>query len=319
MSLIRTACPTDDPALHALWRECFGAGAGAAPQLPALYALDPDRHRRTFVAVRADGTLDAVVVYVPRAIRDAQGTPVRVGGIGSVAARPEARGRGLVRALLAEAAELMRAESCAWSLLFTGVPGVYTGSGWQTFPTRLRAGALGSTPLARSPYKIRPARPADLPFLTQLSRSAAPLSTVRSEADWHTRLPAWYGPLRGWLVAEDPNTNRPVGWATAAHHEGAGKAEGAVDVREYAATGAGPLAALFAAIAGRARRAGLRWALLRGPEPGPAVLEALPHLMTGAEVRTEHVGMVRPLLAGPERVHAVPRAPGAVHWFGDSF
>ncbi|MEU7045583.1 hypothetical protein AB0A77_31630 [Streptomyces varsoviensis] len=91
-----------------------------------------------------------------------------------------------------------------------------------------------------------------------------------------------------------------------------------MDVREYAATGAGPLAVLFATVAGRARRAGLRWAPLRGPEPGPAVLEALPHLLTGAEVRTEHVGMVR-LLAGPERVHAVPRAPGAVHWFGDSF
>ncbi|MFE7116684.1 GNAT family N-acetyltransferase [Streptomyces sp. NPDC057654] len=309
MSLIRTARPADEPALHALWAACFGA----APQLPVVYALDPDRHRHTFLAVSDDGTIDAVVVYVPRDIRDAEGVPVRVGGIGSVATRPEARGRGLIRALLQEAAATMRAESCAWSLLFTGTPGVYTGSGWQTFPTQLREGSLSETPPGRSPYRVRPAHPADLPHLAQPSCSSSPLSTVRTEADWRTRLPAWYGPLSEWLVAEDPATGRPAGWAVAAH----GKR--AVDVREYAATETGALTALFAAVAARARHGGLREARLRGPAPGPAVLEALPHLMTGATVRTEHIGMIRPLLAPPEHAQAVPRAPGAVHWYGDSF
>ncbi|MEV0262414.1 GNAT family N-acetyltransferase [Streptomyces sp. NPDC050617] len=309
MSLIRTARPADEPALHALWDACFGA----APHLPALYALDPGRHRRTFLAVRDDGTIDAVVVYVPRDIRDAEGAPVRVGGIGSVATRPEACGRGLIRSLLQAAAATMRAESCAWSLLFTGTPGVYTGSGWQTFPTRLHEGALGNVLPGGSPYRVRPARPADLPHLARLPRSARPLSTVRTEADWRTRLPAWYGPPREWLVAQDPDTGRPAGWAVAAHDAGA------VDVREYAATGPGALAALFAAVAARARHAGLRAARLRGPAPGPAVLEALPHLMTGVTVRTEHMGMIRPLLAPPEHAHAVPRAPEAVHWYGDSF
>ncbi len=207
----------------------------------------------------------------------------------------------------------MRAESCAWSLLFTGTPGVYTGSGWTTFPTHLREGALGGAPPAPSPYRIRAACPADLPYLAQLSRAARPLSAVRTATDWRTRLPAWYGPPRDWLVAQGPDTARPVGWAVAAH------GEETVDVREYAATGTDVLAALFGAVAARARHAGLRGARLHGPAPGPAVLEALPHLMTGATVRTEHFGMIRPLLAPPERAHAVPRAPGAVHWYGDSF
>ncbi|MEV0280291.1 GNAT family N-acetyltransferase [Streptomyces sp. NPDC050610] len=309
MSLIRTARPADEPALHALWGECFGS----APHLPALYALDPARHRRTFLAARDDGTVDAVVVYVPRDIHDADGAPLRVGGIGSVATRPEARGQGLVRALLQEAAAAMRAESCAWSLLFTGTPGVYTGSGWQTFPTHLREGALSGAPPGRSPYRVRPACPADLPYLAELSCTAAPLSTIRTESDWRTRLPAWYGPTHGWLVAQDPHTARPAGWAAAAH---GGET---VDVREYAATGTAALAALFAAVAARARHAGLRRARLRGPAPGPAVLGALPQLMTGVTVRTEHTGMIRPLLAPPEHAYAVPRAPGAVHWYGDSF
>ncbi|WP_367437113.1 GNAT family N-acetyltransferase [Streptomyces celluloflavus] len=309
MTRIRTARPADEPALHALWAECFAA----APHLPALYALDPGRHHRTFLAVRENGTVDAVVVYVPRDIVDADGTPVRVGGIGSVATRPEARGRGLVRALLQEAVATMRAESCAWSLLFTGTPRVYTGSGWRSFPTHLHEGTLSSAPPTRSPYRVRPARPADLPTLAGLARTRAPLTAVRTGADWRTRLPAWYGPPRDWLVAQDPDTARPVGWAVAVH------GEGTVDVHEYAATGPGALAALFAAVAARARRAGLREARLRGPAPGPAVREALPHLMTGATARTEHTGMIRPLLTPPQHAHAVPRAPGAVHWYGDSF
>lgn len=89
-AVVRTASPADDPALAALWKRCF-----AAPHLSDLHALDPERHRHTFVAENAEGDgIDAVVVYVPRLIRDATGTPQRVGGIGSVATRPEARGRG---------------------------------------------------------------------------------------------------------------------------------------------------------------------------------------------------------------------------------
>lgn len=116
---LRTLAPADEAAVHALWAICFDA-----PYLPALHALDPDRHRRTFVAARGD-TVDAVVCYVPRQFRDTDGRVERVGGIGNVAARPEARGQGLVRRLLTLAAEAVIAESSAWSLLFTATPGVY--------------------------------------------------------------------------------------------------------------------------------------------------------------------------------------------------
>lgn len=199
---IRTATPADDPALAALWRRCFDA-----PQIADLYALDPDRHRHTFVAQSAEGEgIDAVVVYVPRLIRDADGTPQRVGGIGSVATRPEARGQGLVRLLLEAAEHTMTAEGCAWSLLFTGTPGVYRGSGWQEFGSTYTEGTLAPSQAAGE-FRIRPATVRDTAEVAALHRAYnadRPLSSVRAAEDWAVRVPAWYGPVERSLVAQDP-------------------------------------------------------------------------------------------------------------------
>ncbi|MEV8457224.1 GNAT family N-acetyltransferase [Streptomyces sp. NPDC052095] len=306
---VRTAVPADDPALAALWRRCFDA-----PQITALHALDPDRHRHTFVVPGAgEGVLDAVVVYVPRTIRDADGAPQRVGGIGSVATRPEARGRGLVRLLLAAAERTMRAEGCAWSLLFTGTPGVYRGSGWEEFGSGCAEGRLAPAP-ATGEFRVRAATARDAPEVAALHRAYnadRPLSTVRSAEDWAVRVPAWYGPLDGTLVAEDPRTGAPAGWLAARHEEEW------LEVREFA--GAPEcLGALLAAAGERARAAGLDRARVRLPD-GPGTAAALPRLLADARRTTEYVGMARPLLAPAPAVRATVTAPGAVHWYGDCF
>ncbi|MFF2014165.1 GNAT family N-acetyltransferase [Streptomyces sp. NPDC058195] len=306
---VRTAVPADDPALADLWRRCFDA-----PQITALHALDPDRHRHTFVVPgREEGVIDAVVVHVPRMIRDADGVPRRVGGIGSVATRPEARGRGLVRQLLAAAERTMRAEGCAWSLLFTGTPGVYRGSGWEEFASGCVEGRLAPAP-ATGEFPVRAATGTDAPEVAALHReynADRPLSTVRAPEDWAVRVPAWYGPLDGTLVAEDPRTGALAGWLVA-RHEGEW-----LEVREFA--GAPEcLGDLLATAGERGRAEGLRRARVRLPGEG-AVTAALPRLLTHARRMTEYVGMARPLLAPHRAVRATVTAPGAVHWYGDCF
>ncbi|MFE2934378.1 GNAT family N-acetyltransferase [Streptomyces sp. NPDC059278] len=310
-AVIRTATPADDPALAALWRRCFDA-----PQIADLHALDPDRHRHTFVAQSAEGEgeeIDAVVVYVPRLIRDADGTPQRVGGIGSVATRPEARGQGLVRRLLEAAEHTMTAEGCAWSLLFTGTPGVYRGSGWQEFAGTYTEGTLAPSPAAGG-FRIRPATVRDAAEVAALHRAYnadRPLSSVRAAEDWAVRVPAWYGPLDRSLVAQDPVSGALVGWLVA-RHEGE-----CLEVREFAGA-PGSLEGLFAAAGERGRAAGLGRARVRLPD-GPGVRAALPVLLEDTWRVTERVGMARPLHATEESVRATVTAPGAVHWYGDCF
>ncbi|MET9663420.1 GNAT family N-acetyltransferase [Streptomyces sp. NPDC006510] len=308
-AVIRTATAADDPALAALWQRCFDA-----PQIVDLHALDPDRHRHTFIAQNASGDgIDAVVVYVPRLIRDASGTPHRVGGIGSVATRPEARGQGLVRRLLVAAERTMTAEECAWSLLFTGTPGVYRGSGWQEFAGTYTEGTLAASPVAGG-FRIREATDQDAAEVAALHHAynaKRPLSSVRAPEDWAVRVPAWYGPLDRSLVAEDRGSGALVGWLVA-QHEGE-----CVEVREFA--GAPEcLGELFAAVGERGRAAGLGRARVRLPDD-PEVRAALPALLTEARQMTEHVGMARPLRASAEAVRATVTAPGAVHWYGDCF
>lgn len=306
---VRTASAADDPALAALWRRCF-----VAPHLSDLHALDPQRHRHTFVAENAAGDgIDAVVVYVPRLIRDAAGTPQRVGGIGSVATRPEARGRGLVRLLLAAAERTMTAEQCAWSLLFTGTPGVYRSSGWEEFASTYTEGTLAPS-AAPAAFPVREATPEDASEVAALHHAYnanRPLTSLREPGDWAVRVPAWYAPAERPLVAVDPATGALTGWIVAQH------AGDCVEVREFA--GAGEcLGALFAAVGSRGRAAGLTRARVRIPG-AQGVTAALPALLADAHQVTEHPGMARPLHATAASVRATVTAPGAVHWYGDCF
>ncbi|WP_327712099.1 GNAT family N-acetyltransferase [Streptomyces sp. NBC_00464] len=306
-AVIRTATPADDPALAALWRRCFDA-----PHIAALHTLDPERHRHTFVAENAEGDgIDAVVVYVPRLIRDAAGTPQRVGGIGSVATRPEARGQGLIRRLLVAAEHTMTAEQCAWSLLFTGTPGVYRSSGWQEFAVTYTEGTLAPSS-GRDAFPVREATAQDAVEVAALHHAYnanRPLSSLRAPEDWAVRVPAWYGAAERSLVAVDPASGALTGWIVAQH------AGDRVEVREFAGA-AGSLETLLAAAGSRGRAAGLT--RVRLPD-APGVAAALPALLADARQVTEHVGMARPLHATAESVRATVTAPGAVHWYGDCF
>ncbi|MFE5242676.1 MULTISPECIES: GNAT family N-acetyltransferase [unclassified Streptomyces] len=305
---LRNSTPADEPALRALWDVCFDA-----PHIGALHALDPDRHRRTFVAETAGGRLDAVVVWVPRLIRDAHGTPRRVGGIGSVATRPEARGQGLVRRLLAGAERSMTAEGCAWSLLFTGTPGVYRGSGWQEFTTGHMEGTIRHTP-ASAAYRVREATVADAGTVRALHsayNAARPLSSLRTDEDWAVRVPAWYGPPERALVAEAPDTGAVRGWLVA------GYAGECAEVREFAGDSA-CLPDLLGAVAARGLAAGHHRARVRLPAI-PEVMAALPALLADSTAVETRTGMARPLLAGADAVRDTVTAAGAVHWYGDSF
>ncbi|MFE6979391.1 GNAT family N-acetyltransferase [Streptomyces sp. NPDC057682] len=308
-AVVRTTTDADDPALDALWRRCF-----EATHLGDLHALDPDRHRHTFVVETpgSDG-IDAVVVYVPRLIRDASGTPRRVGGIGSVATRPEARGRGLVKQLLAAAERTMTAEGCDWSLLFTGTPGVYRGSGWQEFARTYTEGALAA-PSAPGPLRVREASAEDTVEVTALHHAynaGRPLSSLREPGDWAVRVAAWYRTAERPLVAVDPASGALTGWIVAEH------TEERVLVREFAGSGAS-LAPLLAAAGARGRAAGLTRARADLPDT-PETAAALPALVDDPRRVTEHTGMARPLRATAASVLATVTAPGAVHWYGDCF
>ncbi|NUR24521.1 MAG: GNAT family N-acetyltransferase, partial [Catenulispora sp.] len=177
--MIRTATPADRDALYALWAACFNA-AHVVP----LYETDPGRYGRTFVTE----DVSACVYYLPRRIRDGSGGSVLVGGVANVAAHPSVRGRGYVRELLEFAVEAMRADGCAWSLLFTGTPGVY--KRWTPFDLQTVSGPL-ATPSSTSLRSV----PVSDPWLRQVHErynATRPLSTVRDDEHWRLRVPLWY-------------------------------------------------------------------------------------------------------------------------------
>ncbi|MFE4463914.1 GNAT family N-acetyltransferase [Oerskovia sp. NPDC056781] len=240
----RTATPTDVPSLYALWATAFDA-----PLMVPVYETDDGRLDRTVVAVLtgptpAEDRVVASVCWSPRTIvglpsPDGAATTLTVGGIANVASAPDMRGRGLVRLALTEAVEQMHAAGMDASLLFTGTPGVYRPSGWETFEAPVTHGLLlpdgaarperpGSAavvarheqpPRANSPVPTTfPAWNTDLPWqaLATLHDAfhAAPLTTRRTAEHWERRIPLWYsaaelltarrpdGSIVGYLVVE---------------------------------------------------------------------------------------------------------------------
>ncbi len=134
---LRTATPDDVPALFALWDRAFDA-----PLMVPVYETDDGRLDRTHVAVDPDdGRVVGSVYWTPRELGAPGGGTLRAGGVANVATAPEARGRGLVRALLARAVEQMEQDGADVALLFTGTPDVYRSSGFETFDVPLRRGA----------------------------------------------------------------------------------------------------------------------------------------------------------------------------------
>ncbi|MEU6440603.1 GNAT family N-acetyltransferase [Streptomyces sp. NPDC047046] len=303
----RTATEADEPALRALWAEVFGPAPVAA-----LWALGEERHARTLVTTEA-GRLVAALHYQPRPVRTAPaGAAARVACLGGVATLPEARGRGHVRRMLDLAVSRMTEDGCAWSLLFTGTPRVYEGAGWTTYEAPAREGPLTAPP--RAPGGVRAATAADLPDLARLRTAydtVRPLTTVRTPADWHHRVPAWYPPATTTTLL----TTDATGYLTFRHHTSPGTAT--IEELALADPADTPtLTRLLTATAHEARRTGHHHARTHLPT---TLTPSLPTLLTTPHPAPRHTGMTRPLTATPAEIAATVGARGAVHWYGDSF
>jgi predicted N-acetyltransferase YhbS len=133
---LRTATPDDVPSLYALWDRAFDA-----PLMVPVYETDDGRLGRTHVAVDPlHGGVVGSVYWTPRDLGGPDGDTLRAGGVANVATAPEARGQGLVRALLSRAVEQMERDGADVALLFTGTPDVYRSSGFETFDVPLLRG-----------------------------------------------------------------------------------------------------------------------------------------------------------------------------------
>ncbi|BCL17586.1 GNAT family N-acetyltransferase [Micromonospora sagamiensis] len=300
----RTATPEDLPSLRSTWAEAF-----PATDVTALWATDPGRFARTFVAVR-DGRVVAAVHYLPRRLRAADGTVDRVGGVANVATRPAERGQGHVRRLLEQALAAMDVDGCAWALLFTGTPAVYLGSGFRTFRLGYPSGRPAPPTGPPPGWTVQPGSWADWPNLAPLHRAFnahRPLSTVRDDHDWRHRVPAWYAPPTELLVAH--RHGEPVGYLVRE------RSAGLVRVVEVAG-GVDALRALFGAVATTAHADRTVRCVARLPAD-PVVGAALPWLLRDPVPEVDETGMVRPVRADADRVAATTGAPGAFHWPGD--
>lgn len=348
----RTATPADIPSLYALWAAAFDA-----PLMVPVYETDEGRLDRTVVAVlpgatAAEDRVVASVCWAPRTLVGLSGpdgapTTLTVGGVANVASAPDLRGRGLVRLALAEAVAHMAAAGMDASLLFTGTPGVYRPSGWETFEVPVTRGPLlpdgaarperpGSAgivarheqpPRANSPVPTTfPAWGADLPWqdLGRLHDAFhdAPLTTRRTAEHWQRRIPLWYSSAE-LLTARRPDGS-VVGYLVV-------EVEGEVlRVRELAVgTGEPPapadreaLDALALAARSLARERGAVRAEVRLPRiPATAVLTDALLTPEGRETTPDVTGMLRPVRRTTGEIDALRAATGGpaagFHWPGD--
>jgi predicted acetyltransferase len=104
------------------------------------------------------------------------GRVVRAADVAGVAVLPEARGRGVARAMLSELLRGARARGAAVSALYPTVAAPYRSCGWETAGTMLTVDlATAALPQHRpSPrLTVRPGSPADVPAVTDLYQRIA--------------------------------------------------------------------------------------------------------------------------------------------------
>jgi predicted acetyltransferase len=122
--IIREADADD---LDAAWRVRRAAFGGSGDR-PAAWPGVASEERR-FVA--DDGGRLCGFLRVRRFRQFFGGRVVPMGGLASVAVDPYARGKGVASGLLDASLEAMRADGQAVSALFTTVPALYRGRGWE--------------------------------------------------------------------------------------------------------------------------------------------------------------------------------------------
>lgn len=116
-----------DLALRGLLSTCFTQPQDAVFR-DRRFFNEPPKHR--WIVANADGALMAQLALHEKEISHAGGTD-RIGGIAEVCVHPDARGQGLVKTLITNAHDLMRAHGIPYSVLF-GNPLYYSSSGYVT-------------------------------------------------------------------------------------------------------------------------------------------------------------------------------------------
>jgi hypothetical protein len=120
------------------------------------------------------------------------GVPLSVGQPEIVGTRADLRGRGLVRAMF-EVAHAWSAERGNELLAINGIPWFYRQFGYEMAlelgggPRLYTAGLAAGVAQAQPPYRLRPARDADAPFLAATSAEAGQrylVTAPRDEAAW---------------------------------------------------------------------------------------------------------------------------------------
>lgn len=295
-------------------------------QLVHQYRADPLRRGRTLVAAGPDGTVLSAVAYSPRDLRDAEGRPVRVGGISAVATRPDERGQGHARKLLALAVESMRREGCLWSLLFTESNDYYERLGWQTIQTSYREGLLSSERVDRAHgYSVRrydPAREPEgwepLSKLYDAYNASRALSLVRSLEYWRGYLaPAFTAPTALVLVARRPPDGASIDGYLLAH-----MLDEALIVTEIGLRPGlpGVASALLDGLRDEANERGIDRGRAYVPVE-PEVDIALGQAFVGLRVGHHQAMMALPIATDfdMDRIQGIFVAPGAIYWPSDDF
>lgn len=245
------------------------------------------RHGRVAVV---DGRVVGYVRIFSRTML-VHGRPVKVGGIGSVATRPDARHDGVATALLRDAIEQMRREGMQASFLFTGIPGFYERLGWRVVrEPQFTADAAEAAALPHAGlWTVREMLDGDLRAMVGIYRRAIAGSTgaiVRTARTWRDAQ-AWLdedaggcfvvgrnGVVVGYVRSRSRTYGRQVLEAeTRAGHEGA-------------------MPALLAAVGQRALEVGERAMVALAPDAHPlaTTLRSLPS--TAETMDVEHPMMV---------------------------
>ena len=178
---IRPCAPSDLPAvIAAVDREFIfdkGRSLSMARRYPNVLSLDNLGHilvagsRRSIRGALGIRTFD--YADGPRVWRGAM--------IGMVWVDPRCRGKGLGRALMAEAERVLKEESLDFGVLWTGIPGFYEPGGWSPKDPSLFGEALASSPSpGAAPAVPVPLGPEDA---VRLERARACLESATSSGN----------------------------------------------------------------------------------------------------------------------------------------
>jgi len=177
----RLLSPPEMPTAVSLWVDVFGVEARFFETLLESGEVD-DFSVGAFDA----GTLVSSVHVFMRRLRDREGRPLKVGGIGSVSTIPEARSKGHSSRLLELSIEEMAKRECVWSYLGTGVNDHYARHGWRSFSTQCFIGTLAPqlTPEPLDQAMVDDRLLADMAAVHAEFTRTLPMANDRSKAMW---------------------------------------------------------------------------------------------------------------------------------------